>query len=94
MTPEQILQKCVALQKIKRADYSDGVIHQNFDRSTSVVEWFKEDVDKVYVTLITTKLARLAVLLSSDEPPKNESIYDSFVDLTNYCALWGSKRST
>lgn len=93
MTPEELLKMCEKLQKVKRADYSDGEIHQNFDRSAEVIKWFTSDVDKVYVTLITTKLARLAVLLSGDKEPKNESIKDSFIDLTNYCALWGSKRS-
>lgn len=94
MTPEQILLNGAKLMKSKRADYSDKEIHQNFERSELVVSWFKEDIDKVYVTLIVTKLARLAVLLSNTREPNNESIEDSFIDLTNYCALWGSKRIT
>lgn len=93
MTPEELLRVCEKLQKVKRADYSDGEIHQNFNRSATVVQWFSDDVDKVYVTLITTKLARLAVLLSSDKPPMNESIKDSFIDLINYASIWASKRS-
>lgn len=92
MTPEQILLNGAKLMRIKQKDYVDGDTHQNFDRSTSVIRWFKNDIDKVYVTLITTKMARLATLLSSDNELQNESIQDSFVDLVNYCALWGSRR--
>lgn len=94
MKPEEILINGSELMKLKREDYSDGTVHQNFERSEFVVGWFREDIDKVYVTLITTKLARLATLLNKEGPPKNESIYDSFVDLVNYCSLWGSKRIT
>jgi len=94
MTPEQILLNGAKLMKDKWKDYTDGPnnIHQNFERSEQVVNWFTNDVDKVYVTLITTKMARLATLLNSGDAPKNESIQDSFVDLVNYCALWGSRR--
>jgi len=92
MTPEMILDECKKIQKKKRADYSADGIHQNFERSEVVVSWFRHDIDKVYATLIATKLARLAVLLSNEKEPNNESIQDSFMDLTNYCALWGSKR--
>jgi len=94
MTPEQILLNGAKLMKAKQKDYVDGPnnTHQNFERSEQVLAWFTNDIDKVYVTLITTKLARLAVLLSSSDTPKNESIQDSFVDLVNYCALWGSRR--
>ena len=92
MKPEEILLNGSKLMKSKREDYSDDSIHQNFERSESIVAWFDDDIDKVYVTLISTKLARLAVLLNKGTIPKNESIEDSFIDLVNYCALWGSKR--
>lgn len=94
MKPEELLSNGAKLMKSKREDYSDLGVHQNFERSESVIAWFKEDIDKVFVTLISTKLSRLAVLLSKDGNPKNESIEDSFIDLVNYCALWGSKRIT
>ena len=93
MTPEQIFKGCEKIMKSKRADYSDGGVHQNFERSESVISWFEADIDKVYITLISTKLARLATLLKTDKEPNNESIQDSFNDLVNYCVLWGSKRS-
>ena len=39
--------------------------------------------------LIATKVARLGVLLNSDNPAKNESIDDSILDLANYSVLLG-----
>lgn len=93
MTPEQMLSDCARIMKSKRADYSSDGIHQNFERSEQIIGWFSHDIDKVYATLVTTKLARLAVLLSSKNKPNNESIEDSFKDLVNYCALWGSNRA-
>ncbi len=92
MKPEEILLAGSKLMKSKREDYSDGTVHQNFERSSLVIDWFSHDIDKVYVTLISTKLARLATLLNKEGKPKNESIEDSFIDLVNYCALWASKR--
>lgn len=77
----------------KGKDYAteeDGFI--NFERSSRIVMWFDRPIDKVFVTLITTKLTRLANLLSKEGPPLNESIDDSFLDLCTYCALWASYR--
>ncbi len=95
MTPEELMDKGRALLKLKADDYTSGLSdrYENFNRSSEVISWFKNDTDKVFVTLITTKLARLASLLDS-KSPKNESIEDSFVDLINYCSLWGGKRLT
>lgn len=92
-SPESFLLEASKLMKAKRADYSTGSTHENFERCNLVTEWFTDNQDKVYVTLITVKLARLATLLSSSREPNNESIEDSFKDLINYCALWASKRS-
>jgi len=38
------------------------------------------------LSLIATKVARLSVLLKTNEP-NNESIQDSVIDMANYCAL-------
>lgn len=94
MKPEEILLAGSKILKSKNEDYTDGTNrHQNFERSESIVSWYRNDIDKVYVTLISTKLARLAVLLNNaNGKPNNESIEDSFIDLVNYAALWGSKR--
>ena len=39
------------------------------------------------LTLIATKVARLGVLLNTENKPNNESIQDSIVDLANYSVL-------
>ena len=39
------------------------------------------------LSLIATKVARLGVLLNSDNNPNNESISDSLLDLANYTVL-------
>ena len=39
------------------------------------------------LSLISTKVARLGVLLNSDKEPNNESIQDSILDLANYSLL-------
>jgi hypothetical protein len=39
------------------------------------------------LNLIATKVARLGVLLNSNDEPKNESINDSIMDLANYALL-------
>lgn len=39
------------------------------------------------LSLIATKVARLGVLLASNENPNNESVSDSILDLANYAAL-------
>ena len=39
------------------------------------------------LSLISTKVARLGVLLNSDKEPNNESVQDSVLDLANYSIL-------
>jgi len=39
------------------------------------------------LSLIATKVARLGVLLNSEDKPNNESIEDSILDLANYSLL-------
>lgn len=91
MIPEvaQTLTEIRTIHEKKNADYTEvGSAYQNFDRAASVISWFKDDNDKTYVNHIAAKLARLAVLLSSNQSPNNESISDSFLDLCTYCVLW------
>lgn len=91
---EKIMQECQLISKKKNQDYTDGTgMYQNFERSSQLISWFENDIDRAFVALIGTKLARLAALLNEDRVPNNESIEDSFIDLTNYCALWGGKRA-
>ena len=39
------------------------------------------------LSLISTKVARLGVLLNSEKEPNNESVQDSVLDLANYSIL-------
>lgn len=75
----------------KNQDYAqEGSPFQNFLRSAFLAEWFNRPEDKAFIVLIGTKLARLSTLLNKGSVPNNESIKDSFLDLTTYCALWSS----
>ncbi len=94
MTAKQILQGAIVIQESKGHDYTTDVNEnqfENFERVASVVAWFKDPQDQVFVSLLMTKVARLAVLLDKKKS-KNESIEDTFIDGTNYFSLWGGKR--
>jgi hypothetical protein len=93
VTLEQIFEHCKKIADGKRHDYTSTTNrHENFERVALVQSWFKSDIDKPYVVLIITKIARLAALLDAKEP-RNESIEDTFFDLVNYCALWADMRT-
>ena len=86
---DEILAQIAKISKSKGEDYADkSNAFENFERSEMVMSWFKNEKDKTFVWPIATKLSRLATLLNSNRPPNNESIEDSFLDLTTYCALW------
>jgi hypothetical protein len=57
-----------------------------------VQSWFTDPYDKAFVGMVAVKLARLGVLLSSNKIPNNESVEDSFLDLSVYCCLWAANR--
>ncbi len=80
--------KLKELHRKKNDDYAgtNGPFF-NFKFAQDLIGYFRADRDKIFVTQIGIKLARLSVLLDSREP-KNESIEDSFDDLINYCAIW------
>jgi len=89
-----LLDQMKAIHEKKNQDYAErGHDFQNFERSAEISNWFAAPIDKVYITLITTKLARLATLLNnSGHTPNNESIDDSFLDLSTYTVLWAANR--
>jgi hypothetical protein len=87
---EQLLKEMNEIHQKKNEDYSSSGPYENFERSGYIAGWFRSDIDKVFATLVGVKLARLGVLLSTQREPNNESIQDSFLDLTVYCGLWGS----
>lgn len=91
MTPEELMDKGKLLLKSKSEDYTVSDRYENFTRQKELISWFKSDQDKAFVALIAVKLARLGSLLEHHEP-NNESIEDTFIDLINYCVLWGSYR--
>lgn len=77
----------------KNNDYAnDQNPFSNFEMSASLVSWFTDPIDQVFVALIGTKLSRLSELLTSGKTPNNESVDDTFLDLTNYCGLWAAYR--
>lgn len=47
--------------------------------------------DLSFVTLISTKLARMIELCSSGKVANNESKLDTCVDMANYATLWGAR---
>ena len=98
MTPEELFDKGRQILKSKAEDYTSGGAnsssrYENFDRQMQLTSWFKNECDKVFMSLIAVKIARLSTLLNGKEP-KNESIEDSFIDLINYCALWAGYRTS
>lgn len=95
MRAEHILDMGRKLLKSKGDDYTedrDKNQFENFDRVAVIASWFTNPTDLPYAVLIGTKLARLSALLNGNKTPNNESILDTFVDGSNYFALWGGKR--
>lgn len=89
-TFHELIQKCITTHNKKNHDYAkEDNPHSNFEIVAELVKHFKNPIDQVYVTLIGVKLARMSELLNGKEP-NNESIEDTYVDLTNYSALWGA----
>lgn len=97
MTPEELMDKGKSLLKSKGDDYTEDREknrYQNFERQAILTNWFTHEQDKAFVALIAVKLARLSALLNTDKAPNNESIEDTFIDLVNYCSLWGGFRTS
>lgn len=86
----QLLDDSRAIHLKKNQDYAqENNPFSNFERSAIIMSWFDDPVDKAFVNLIGTKLARLAELRNG-KTAKNESIYDTLLDLGTYCFLWGA----
>jgi hypothetical protein len=89
----ELLEKQKEIHLKKNQDYASlENPFSNFERSATLIEWFDDPVDKAFIALIGTKLARLAELLQPNRTPQNESIEDSFLDLNVYCGLWAAYR--
>ncbi len=87
---KRLLDHMLDLHDRKNSDYarSDNP-YSNFDYSATVIAPFTQDIDRAFVTLISTKLARIAELRKG-KVPQNESLQDSFIDLAVYTAIWAS----
>lgn len=86
-----LIEQIKTIHQKKNEDYAtSGNPFENFHRSAIIASWFKNDIDKAFTILIGTKLARLATLLQKETGPNNESIEDSFLDLSTYCILWSA----
>lgn len=86
----ELLKQMQDIHEKKNADYASKSFFENFKRSAELASWFSDPVDRSFATLVGTKLARLATLLSTGRAPNNESLDDTFLDLTVYCGLWAS----
>ena len=86
----ELLEQSKAIHLRKNQDYaSDSNPFSNFERSAELISWFSNPVDRSFIALIGTKLARIAEL-SDGRIPNNESLDDSFLDLVTYCGLWAA----
>lgn len=92
-THSKLMDELKALHDKKAADYANEKNrYANFERAAEIASWFSDPVDKVFATLIGVKLARTAELTQPGRVAQNESLDDSFVDLTNYAGIWTSYR--
>ena len=77
----------IALETLsnKAHDYAqDDDCFSNFKKISYLVEI---PVDKVFLTFMTVKIARIVELLKKQETKVGESIQDSLMDMANYSCL-------
>lgn len=85
----QLLETMRETHEKKNADYSDGDDRfSNFNFSAELIKHFNDPIDQVFAGIIGIKLGRISALRNSGKTPNNESLLDSYIDLTNYCGLW------
>lgn len=88
---KQLLHDVQKIHDKKKHDYSHpGDRFSNFTESGIIGSMFKNPTDISFAVLIGIKLSRLSNLLGNKLVPNNESIDDTFLDLTTYCALWAT----
>jgi hypothetical protein len=84
-----LLERMLETHEKKSHDYaSDANVYSNFEYAERLSAPFT-GVHKVFATMVGIKLARLGELLSG-KTPKNESIFDSFLDLCTYACIWAA----
>jgi hypothetical protein len=85
----ELIERLIKVHEAKSHDYAKSSDKfSNFKYAALLSQEFTDSVDRVFATLIGVKLARLAELRSSGKNAKNESVADTFLDLTNYAGLW------
>ena len=83
-----LLEQMAVLHARKNHDYAnDQNPYSNFEEAAQVAGCSAETV---FLVLIGVKLARLRELTRSGKTPNNETIQDTRMDLTMYCALYTS----
>jgi hypothetical protein len=86
----ETFEKLGRLHKTKNDDYAgDKGAFFNFEFADYVSSFFIKARDKVYATMMGIKLARLAVVLTSDKV-NHESVEDTFDDMILYATIWKS----
>jgi hypothetical protein len=92
MTFDDVLHQMAQIHTKKKQDYTGNAGEFfNFFFAEDLSSRFKDPMERVFATMIGIKLARLIVL--QNQPPKNESVIDTMVDLCNYMVLWTAYRT-
>jgi hypothetical protein len=86
-----LLDALAELHDKKSHDYAQADNpYSNFEYAAMVAARFKDPVDRVFVTQLAIKLARLAELTAAGKTPNNESVQDTRRDLANYALIFAS----
>ena len=81
---QELIDKIRATQISKQGDYANADVLSNFKVAGANCGLSAE---MQCLSLIATKVARLGVLLQTEDKPNNESIRDSVLDMANYSIL-------
>lgn len=86
-------ERMVSIRAKKRHDYSrPDNPYSNFDFVGNALAWAWESGVRgkhlTYIAMLAVKLARLIELTGTGEPPENESLEDTAIDMANYVLIW------
>ena len=87
---DETLAKMLRIHDAKNEDYAAG--DNPFANFEITAKASGLSVDRVLLTMIGVKTARLVSLLGNEADPNFESIDDSILDLANYAAIWHAWR--
>ena len=80
----------IDLIKTKGADYGNTDVLSNFKQVSEVCKVLKIDTttpEGYAIFMVVLKIARICNLKAGNKTPNNESLLDSYRDLTNYTKL-------